>query len=75
MKWAVYWDNPLADATECLFYKTREAAMDKIDELIAAQEQASTDNERNEFWDITLLEVKGEVQQIPFGMESRLVTK
>ncbi len=61
MKYAVYVDNPKSDSPDCNFYKTKEEALD------------AADAEKNLHWDITLLEVKGEVGWGPNGL--RLVNK
>ncbi len=73
MKYAVYVDNPKSDSLDCNFYKTKEEALDAIDGLIGRCEQESADAEKNLHWDITLLEVKGEVGWGPDGL--RLVNK
>ncbi len=68
MKWAVYWDNPDSDSFDCNFFKSKEEALAAVEDLIKLCEQLSADTEKNLFWDITLMEVKGEVAWGPDGL-------
>lgn len=63
MKWAVYWQHD--DEIECQFFKTETEARGHISTLIKACE-AECDEGYMPDWDITLLQVKGEVRPIPF---------
>jgi len=67
MKWAVYIDNPDEELV-CAFFKTEEEARQHIQYVIKNCEIDSENEERNLFWDITLLEVKGEVGWGPNGL-------
>ncbi len=62
MKWAVYWQP---DDLEIAFFNTESLAKEKIASLIEECEAISADMEENLDWDITLMEVKGEVHQDP----------
>jgi hypothetical protein len=62
-KWAVYSDN-----TDLEFFATESEARNRVQELIK-QCYESADYESVWSWDITLLEVKGEVQETPDGLK------
>lgn len=70
MKWAVYWQP---DDIESQFFKTEAEARAKVASLIAECEEASANAERNLNWDITLLQVRGEVHDTPNGYRLREV--
>ena len=62
-KWAVYSDN-----TDLEFFATESEARDRVQQLIDKSLEC-VDYESAWSWDITLLEVKGEVQETPDGLK------
>lgn len=64
MNWCVYWQPN--DSIECQFFRTEAEARAKIDELIAECEATWGDGFKS-YWDITLMQVKAEVQEVAFG--------
>ena len=69
MHFAVYWQHD--DEIECVFHTTEQAARQHVSALIKQTEDL-TDEGVQPDWDITLLKVIGEVQQIPFDGDYRL---
>ncbi len=67
MKWAVYWDA--AQGIGCEFFRTKEEAEKLCLQLIDLCVNDSMASEKNEHWDITLMEVKGEVHWGPNGLQ------
>ena len=63
MKYAVYWQP---DDIECCFFKTEDEARAKVASLIKENENLWDGEGSMPFWDITLLKVMGEVEQIPY---------
>ncbi len=66
MKWAVYSNN---EDLECIFFKTKEEAELYCMNLISVCVDESMNSEQNLHWDITLMEVKGEVHWGPNGLQ------
>jgi hypothetical protein len=65
MKWAVYW-QPNEDI-EIAFFKTEKEAREKLRELSVLNDLETENREgKRPFWDITLLQVKGEMREIPY---------
>ena len=69
MKWAVYCQ--IDDEIDCVFFKTEVEARRHVDELVGKARDASDEGVTPD-WDITLLQVRGEVRQIPFDGSYRL---
>ena len=65
MKWAVYW-QPADDDIEIRFFKTKVEALVRIRQLTAICEDY-TDERGRPNWDITLLQVAGEVRDDYIG--------
>ncbi len=73
VSWAVYWQEGRSDP-DCVFFTTKAEAIAQIDKLIKKAEDL-TDETGTPDWEITLLEVKGEVQQVPFRLGWALVER
>ena len=69
MKWAVYWQP--GDDIEVVFYRDESAARDKVAALITECEDAR-EEEGRPYWDITLLQVRGEVREMPWDGDLKL---
>jgi hypothetical protein len=65
VNWAVYWEP---NDIECMFFRSEEEALAMIAKLIAECDEESADVECNLHWDITLLQVRGEVHDSPDGL-------
>jgi hypothetical protein len=66
-KWAVYWQP--GDDIEIRFFPLEADARDFLKNLMRANKEAnSLSEEHPAFRDITLLQVRGEVREIPFGL-------
>lgn len=65
MKWCVYWQCT-NEEIECEFFKTEAEARARVDALILECENTWTEGFTSN-WDITLMEVKGEVHQHALG--------
>jgi hypothetical protein len=66
MKWAVYWQDHV-EGIDVQFFKTEDEARAKVAELIAKCEDIMHEEDYHN-WDITLLEVKGEVTAVPYNL-------
>jgi hypothetical protein len=72
MKWCVYWQP---DDVETSFFKTEAEARAFVAKLIAENEALGEDGESLPFWDITLMEIRGEVEEVPFDGSLALRSK
>jgi len=73
MKWAVYWDNPRSKVgPDVVWLKTKEDALVKLAEVVKACEADADEEEGVPYWDITLLQVMGDVVWSPNGLETLL---
>ena len=66
MRFAVYWQEK--DDIEIIFYATEAEARQKIAALIEENEERF-EGEAPEHWDITLLEIRGEVKRTIYGSQ------
>lgn len=65
MKWCVYWQP---NDCETNFFKTESEARAFVEKLIAENEALAEDGDGIPYWDITLMEIKGEVEESPDGL-------
>ena len=66
MKFAVYWQP--GNDIEIIFYATEQEARQKIAALIDENDERF-EGEVAEDWDITLLEIRGEVKRTIYGSQ------
>ena len=73
MKWAVYW-QPGDDDIEVVFYRDESTARAKVAALITecTECEDAREEEGRPFWDITLLQVRGEVREMPWDGDLKL---
>lgn len=75
-KYAVYWQSR-DDDIDVVFFPTKQEAVSKIFDLIKQYEDTLADGDPRcsiAHWDITLLQVIGEVYEEPDGYHIRQVT-